>query len=131
MVFRDKKDILGLKRLDPPVPSPPTLRRAASNNAGFSFICWARAGSFCAMNSFRPNLREGLSPINRPIAGGLVAYKILSSKLWIELKELAFASLLFSGLLFTKEFVACSTFLLEARYATKACFFSNPRSVSC
>ena len=82
------------------------------------------------MNSFSPSLRVGLSPINRPIAGGLVAYKFLSSKLWMELKELAFASLLFSVLLF-KEFVARSTFLPDARYATKACFFSNPRSVSC
>jgi hypothetical protein len=70
MVFCDKKDILGLNRLDPPVLSPPMFRRAASNNEGFSSICCARAGSFCAMNSFRPSLREGLSAINRPIAGG-------------------------------------------------------------
>jgi hypothetical protein len=66
--------------LDPPVPSPPTFRRAVSNNAGFSLICWARAGSFCAMKSFSPSLREGLSLINRPIAGGLVAYKTFELK---------------------------------------------------
>ena len=76
MVFRDKKDLLGLKRLDPPVPSsPPTvaLCRAASNNAGFSLICLARSGSLCVMNSFSPSLREGLLLINCPIAGVLVA----------------------------------------------------------